>query len=174
MGDLLGLIAVICVIVSALSSNAKKKQKVERKKAAAMPVEAFGGQNAPQAKSVQAREPMIHLYDPAQEKQAEERRNAVAQPDIAPRVAPHVHVTPHRPDMFAGSMDADTNEGEDPCHEEQLNPVKGPRLMAPIQQEEPGLSLEWTGESMVKAFVMQEVLQRPCDRRKRMGSRTVQ
>lgn len=172
MGDFLALI-IIVFIVSALSSNSKKK-KAMKKKATVLPAEAFGGQNAPKAKSVQAREPMIHLYDPAQEKQVEARRNAVAQPDIAPRVAPHVHVTPHRPDMFAGSMNAETHEGEDPCHEEQLNPVKAPRLMAPVQQEEPGLSLEWTGESMVRAFVMQEVLQRPCDRRKRMGSRTVQ
>ena len=173
MGDFLVLIIIGC-IVSAISSNSKKK-KAMQKKATVLPSEAFDGQSAPQAKSVQAREPMIHLYDPTQEKQAEERKLVVAQPDIAPRVAPHVHVTPHRPDMFAGSMDAETHEGEDPYHEEQLNPVKGPRLMAPIQREEPGLSLEWTGESMVKAFVMQEVLQRPCDRRRtRVGSRTVQ
>lgn len=173
MGDFLALI-IIGFIVSALSKNSKKK-KVMKKKAAAMPTEAFGQEMGPQTASTQTREPIIHLYDPAKEKQAEERRIVVAQPDIAPRVAPHVHVTPHRPDMFAGSMDAETQEGEDPCHEEQLNPVEGTRLMAPIQQEEPGLSLEWTGESMVKAFVMQEVLQRPCDRRRtRVGSRTVQ
>jgi len=31
-------------------------------------------------------------------------------------------------------------------------------------REESGLTLDWSGENMVKAFVMQEVLKRPCER----------
>lgn len=66
---------------------------------------------------------------------------------------------------YAGSMLADTHEGEDPCHEDQLRAVPAP-VLSPTPEERPGLTLDWNGENMVKAFVMQEVLTRPCQRRR--------
>lgn len=165
MGDLLGLIVVISVIVSALSSKAEKKRKAAQKKAPAMPMEAFGG--SPQADAAETREPIIHLYDPAKDVPNQQLPHAAKQ--IAkPRVEPKVHVTPHLPDMFAGSLNAVTHEGEDPCHDELLTHAAQEARMAPVPEEKPGLTLEWTGDAMVKAFVMQEVLTRPCDRRRRI------
>lgn len=86
----------------------------------------------------------------------------VEQPSIAPRV----RVTPHLPDMFAGSMNAKTGEGEDPCHEDQLVSAAAPQI-APVPTEQPGLALNFSGNEMVRAVIMQEVLTRPCDRRRR-------
>lgn len=85
----------------------------------------------------------------------------VEQPSIAPRV----RVTPHLPDMFAGSMNAKTGEGEDPCHENQL--ASAAPQIAPVPTERPGLTLNFSGNEMVRAVIMQEVLTRPCDRRRR-------
>ncbi len=82
-----------------------------------------------------------------------------------PSIAPRVHVTPHLPEMFAGSMNAETGEGEDPCHEEQLSPDVPP--LAPVMTERPGLALSFSGSEMVRAVIMQEVLTRPCNRRRR-------
>ncbi|MGN0779943.1 MAG: hypothetical protein ACI4MJ_12380 [Aristaeellaceae bacterium] len=84
---------------------------------------------------------------------------------LAPRV--HTHTAPACPeDDNAGSMPYHSPEGVDPCHVEQLPPMTQPRpdtMQAPAEQ--PGIRLDWTGENMVKAFVMQEVLTRPCQRR---------
>lgn len=82
-----------------------------------------------------------------------------------PSIAPRVHVTPHLPDMFAGSMNAATGEGEDPCHEEQLS--SGAAQTMPVMTERPGLALNFSGSEMVRAVIMQEVLTRPCNRRRR-------
>ena len=41
-----------------------------------------------------------------------------------------------------------------------------PHTLYVLPVEKPGLQLEWTGENMVKAFIMQEVLTRPCQRRR--------
>ena len=49
----------------------------------------------------------------------------------------------------------------------ESKPVPRPEPITPPVTEKPGLTLEWNGESMVKAFIMQEVLTRPCERRGR-------
>jgi len=86
-------------------------------------------------------------------------------------VRPRMHVTPHTEDMFAGSMNANTGEGEDPCHEDELAPAVNPCELSPrMVQPAPatsGLNLTWTGDAMVKAVVMQEILTRPCQRARR-------
>ena len=89
-------------------------------------------------------------------------------PDISiPVASPTVH--PHvQPDCNAhdvpGSLGVTSLEGKDPCHEKQLSHA---RTMDAPSQEGTGLNLEWTGENLVKAFVMQEVLTRPCQRQAR-------
>ena len=79
---------------------------------------------------------------------------------IAPTV--HAHV---QPDCSThdqpGSLGVTSLEGRDPCHEEQLTHV---RSEAEPVQEAPALTLDWSGDSMVKAFIMQEVLTRPAHR----------
>ena len=55
-------------------------------------------------------------------------------------------------------------EGKDPCHEDELTLE---RTYAEAPQQQGGLTFDWSGESMVKAFVMQEVLTRPSQRRAR-------
>lgn len=88
---------------------------------------------------------------------------AVPNEVIAPTV--HAHVQPDcdthdKP----GSLGVASQEGKDPCHEDQLT---RPRSMQEPAEEEGGLTFDWSGENMVKAFVMQEILTRPCQRQAR-------
>lgn len=81
---------------------------------------------------------------------------------IMPMVHPHV-----APDCAAhdapGSLGETSMEGKDPCHEAELTLA---RTMDAAPQPEGGLTFDWFGENMVKAFVMQEVLTRPAQRRR--------
>ena len=59
------------------------------------------------------------------------------------------------PGSFA---EGNATEGLDPCHD-------GSSITASAADAGSGLNLDWSADSMVKAFVMQEVLTRPCQRR---------
>lgn len=98
-----------------------------------------------------------------------------AQPTVTPSVADipgqtiaptvHAHLQPDCDTHDApGSLGVTSTEGKDPCHEEQLTHV---RTVQEPAHEEPGMTFDWSGENMVKAFVMQEVLTRPCQRHAR-------
>ena len=82
---------------------------------------------------------------------------------IAPTVHAHVqpdcdtHDTP-------GSLGVTSSEGKDPCHEPQLTHA---RSTPETTEVEGGLTFDWSGQNMVKAFVMQEILTRPCQRQAR-------
>lgn len=67
-----------------------------------------------------------------------------------------------------GSLNTDTWEGVDPCHEEQFEEEGEDEgvILKEETEETAALQLEWKGEEMVKAFIMQEVLTRPCQRRR--------
>lgn len=88
----------------------------------------------------------------------------VAQPRVsvsAPTV--HTHLTPDCETHDApGSLGVGSSEGKDPCHEEQLT---AQRSMHDESEAAPALTLDWTGDSLVKSFIMQEVLTRPAQRR---------
>ena len=158
MDDFLGVVLVIIAVVSAISKNAKKKKKAQEQAQqiqTAVPKMKAMPKDAPKAAPV-AEESMLPPEAPA--------APAVRQ-EIAPRVEARVRVSPHM-EEYEGSLHAESTEGVDPCHEEQLSGRPALQL-APMPVETPGIRLEWTGENMVKAFIMQEVLQRPCDRRKR-------
>lgn len=100
---------------------------------------------------------------------------APAQPVIRPSmsfsdvpgqvITPTVH-THLQPDCdvhdASGSLGFVSTEGKDPCHDDQLTHERTTEAPAPA---EGGLTLDWSGESMVKAFIMQEVLTRPAQRR---------
>ena len=80
---------------------------------------------------------------------------------ITPTVHPHVQPDCETHDAPGGSLGVTTTEGKDPCHEVQLT---HPRTEEEPVAEEGGLTFDWTGENMVKAFVMQEILTRPAQR----------
>ncbi len=89
-------------------------------------------------------------------------------PSIAPRV--HTHVAPGGPAHdVQGSMEFKSTEGVDFCHEDMLPDVEQERPDFSLPEDErPGLNLQWTGDAMVKSFIMSEVLTRPCQRRRRV------
>ena len=158
MDDFLGVVLVIIAIVSAISKNAKKQKKAQEKSRqiqAAVPETTVMPKETPKTAPV-AEKSMLPPETPA--------APAIRQ-EIAPRVETRVRVSPHM-EEYEGSLHAESTEGIDPCHEEQLSGRPAPQL-APMPVETPGIRLDWTGENMVKAFIMQEVLQRPCERRRR-------
>ncbi|MBR4081984.1 MAG: hypothetical protein IKK21_09400 [Clostridia bacterium] len=81
---------------------------------------------------------------------------------IAPTV--HTHLDPNcDTHNVPGSLGAVSDEGFDPCHEEQFSE----RRASVTVTERPGLQLDLSGKALTQAFIMQEVLTRPCDRRPR-------
>lgn len=83
--------------------------------------------------------------------------------EITPTVHPHLEPDCDTHDA-PGSLGVTSTEGKDPCHEAQLT---HPRTTDDSVQEASGLTFDWSGENMVRAFVMQEVLTRPCQRQAR-------
>ena len=155
MDDLFAILVVVVSLIGlAAKSNKKKKASGQTARQPARPAAVTAAASAPAA----APPPM--------------------QGEAPHTPAPHVHelqpqvaVTPHTPDIFSGSMNASTGEGFDPCHEEELTPQREPCMVAPRpappQPAPAPLSLSWTGDDMVKAVVMQEILRRPCERQRR-------
>ena len=152
------LLVIVIGIISTISKAAKKQQSraaVEAHSAAAL---ARTGTAEP-APVPQAVVPAMSFGDvPGQ----------VAAPVIkpSPALAPTVH--PHiQPDCdthdVPGSLGVTSMEGKDPCHEDELTLE---RTVATPAKPEGGLQLEWSGENMVRAFIMQEVLTRPAQRRR--------
>ena len=86
---------------------------------------------------------------------------ASAQPTVHTHLAPdcETHDAPTN-----GSLGFTSTEGKDPCHEDQLIQQRDPLVAS--ETARPALTLDWNGDALVKAFVMQEVLTRPCDRRR--------
>lgn len=81
---------------------------------------------------------------------------------LAPSV--HTHVDPDCETHDApGSLGVTSMEGKDMCHEDQFDV----RSEMPVITERPGLQLDLSGKALTQAFIMQEVLTRPCDRRPR-------
>ena len=159
--DLFWVLIVVGLIVRAVGNSRKKKEQQQAKRQRQTMEEIFG-QDAAKPAGVQRTESKpvprpAEMLPPLRQEPAREA--------IAPRV--HVHTAPACPvDDDTGSLHYHSTEGVDPCHEEQLGERPVPQL-APVPVETPGIRLEWTGENMVKSFIMQEVLQRPCDRRRR-------
>lgn len=141
MEDILGFIVVLIGAIGAIIGSAsKKKQQAQRQYP---PIVSAPAQ--PQAAPA-----VVTPHDVPMQ---------VAQPTVHTHLAPDCDVHD-----ASGSLAFRSTEGKDPCHEEQLRQSHEP-LYEPSTQ--PGLTLDWTGDSMVKAFVMQEVLTRPSQRRAR-------
>lgn len=155
MEDAFSFIIVIIGVVASIASAIKKNRN---SKAAAKP---HWPSAADQPQPAEKKEP--HPYTPVQTTVLPPMDAAVPQQVIAPTV--HTHVQPDcdthdKP----GSLGVASLEGKDPCHEDQLT---HPRSMSEPVAEEGGLTFDWSGQNMVKAFVMQEILTRPCQRQAR-------
>ena len=74
---------------------------------------------------------------------------------------PTITVTEHDDSVYSGSMNANTGEGYDPCHDEQLAPLSAAEAMEPVTETAgSGLQLSWTGSDIVNGIVMSEILKR--------------
>ena len=150
------LIVIIGIVGSIISSSKKEKQrKAEEERRRASAARRMSVQNQP----VKA-EP--HPYAPQSVQPVSV--SSLSFGDVPGQIAPTVH--PHiQPDCVThdvpGSLGVTSMEGKDPCHEEQLITR---RTVAKAPAPATGLSFDWTGDSMVKAVVMQEVLTRPVNR----------
>lgn len=154
MEDLFSVIIVIIGIVGSIASSAKK---AKARKAADEAHWSAPAQQAPAAK----KEP--HPYVPVQTVVPPLSVTDAPGQVIAPTI--HAHVQPDCETHDApGSLGFASTEGKDPCHEEQLTTKRSFDEPAPA---EGGLTFDWSGENMVKAFVMQEVLTRPAQRHAR-------
>ena len=60
---------------------------------------------------------------------------------------------------YLGSLGVDTSEGADPCHEDQLQPIL-PFTQKEEDGEQPVSGLSWTGNDIVRGFIVSEVLSR--------------
>lgn len=171
--ELLGIIIVVLIVIG----NAAQKDKKKTQKARETAKQLGHGFNVSMEmleslanQQVAEPAPPAPPADPAPV-QTMMREPLVQEPlvrEVAqPRVHTHLAADCEEHDA-SGSLGVSSLEGKDPCHEQQLLPAKTPRPAEEVVAEEmPGLQLDWSGENMVKAFVMQEVLTRPCERRRR-------
>ena len=90
----------------------------------------------------------------------------VTQPEAfsepAPRLQPTVYVTPRDDSVYQGSLNAETGEGFDPCHDEdleRLNAVEAAPAVQPVS-DVPALPFGWTGSDIVRGVVISEILKR--------------
>ena len=79
-------------------------------------------------------------------------------PVVLPTVHPHVEPDCDTHDK-PGSLGVTSLEGKDPCHEPQLTHTRS--AIGESADTTEGLTFDWSGDSMVKTFVMQEILARP-------------
>ena len=155
--EALSVIFVIFAVISSLAKAAQRKngnaqQRVRQQRA----------QKAPQPRAVMP-------ASPAPAPQAAQQRQ---------ELRPTVSVTPHTEETFLGSLGEDSLEGVDPCHEDELAPADYPCQASPdamsgaaarprAAAQPSKLNLHWSGDEMLRAVVMSEILTRPCDRRRR-------
>ena len=69
----------------------------------------------------------------------------------------------HDDSLYKGSLNAETGEGYDPCHDEQMAPLtllETEPETAPAAPGAPGLRLTWTSNAIVQGMVMSEILNR--------------
>ena len=166
----MSLIVIVFSLIAMVNKNKKKQQKTQERR----PITVGMEPNAPKAVTTPAAPAQPATMLPPRPA----AKPAAAQMSIDDYVA--------RSAGKHGSMEGRTDhsahiscEGHDPCHEEQLRPAVRPSRTAPaaagatiaFREEDPALRLNFTGDELVRAFVMQEVLTRPCERVRRIGCR---
>lgn len=186
MEDILGfLFIIIMAVVSAANKKNKKKQQEVGRKAAREAIAAKGPKMVSPAESASladaAAAGAAALHDSAAHEMTarpgsiaeatheglhpcDEHSDApaeAAQPSVQPAMHLDQSTTPVR-----GSLNEDTHEGLHPCGEHERGMTRSDSLLGEEPEEESGIRLDWSGDSMVKAFIMQEVLTRPCMRKR--------
>lgn len=73
---------------------------------------------------------------------------------------PTIRLSDHDDSVYMGSLNAITGEGYDPCHDEQLKPLTRAETIEPAPAAAPGLQLHWSGDEIVRGFVVSEILKR--------------
>ena len=87
-----------------------------------------------------------------------DREDAAYRPAV---MRPTITVTEHDDSVYQGSLNAETGEGYDPCHDEQLSSLTAAEAVSPAAETvQPGLQLGWSGSDVVRGFVMSEILKR--------------
>lgn len=146
MGDILGLI-IFAFVLSAVFNGSRKQQTKQK------PPSGFPTMDADAPKAVVTQPAASHP---------------------ATMLPPRPEVT--RPGVSTeGRRSPHSREGVDPCHEDQLRPAVRPARVAPatlgktidFKEEKPAVELKFTGDELVRAVIMQEVLTRPCERNRR-------
>ncbi len=115
------------------------------------------------AKSQQASKARRSASAKPGENPAKQPENAAPAPEYnRPTVMqPTITLTEHDDSVYQGSLNAYTGEGFDPCHDEQLESLTLAETAAPAAEApEPGLQLSWTGNEIVRGFVMSQILER--------------
>ena len=143
---------IIVIVINALKSAQKKKEAEEARR---MPT-AKAQQPKQSAPKVQS-QPIVPM--PAH---AHTTVHAAK-----PKVHEHLAAECDLDAELQGSIGYDSPEGRDKCHEAELFPAHEKRPETPHEELQPGLKLDFSPNAMVQAMVMQEVLTRPCERRKR-------
>jgi len=152
IGEFFEMAWAIIIIVAAVSVSSAKKKAKERQR---------HFQPQPATVSPQPAAPKATTPAPAQMLPPLPKAAPVKSAPLRPTV--HVHVDPDCDTHdVPGSLGVTSLEGKDFCHQEQMEDLT--RTSFAAAREESGLTLDWSGENMVKAFVMQEVLKRPCER----------
>ncbi len=79
-----------------------------------------------------------------------------------PRLQPTVYVTPRDDSVYQGSLNAETGEGFDPCHDEDLERLNAAEAAPAVQpvSDVPALPFGWTGSDIVRGVVISEILKR--------------
>ena len=93
---------------------------------------------------------------PVPEKPAESARESMR------RMQPTITVTPRDDSVYRGSLNAETGEGYDPCHDddlERLNAAEAAPAAQPVS-DTPALPFGWTGSDIVRGVVISEILKR--------------
>ena len=134
------ILAIIWLLIAPILSAAKKQQAKNAKAGAAKQ----SGARAPKKQPETGNSTHV-MPEPA--------RPTVMQPSIT--------FTEHDDSVYQGSMNAVTGEGYDPCHDEQLAPLTRAEIApAAAPEAAPGLQLSFTGNEIVRGFVMSEILTR--------------
>lgn len=181
--DLLGFLFVIIGIIASIKKNQKKKQQAQARKAVRQEIASKKQNRAPysmesmqawfeeEAQDKKPAEPAVAASTGSIKEMTHEGlhpcdvHEGASQQVAQPRIQTRVQVT-EKPQVVMGSMGTDTHEGIHPCDEHEDESLQSDKPLMPMPVEKPGIQLDWTGENMVKAFIMQEVLTRPCQRKR--------
>ena len=100
--------------------------------------------------------------DPQMKEASEGSGEGLSPQQVYQTIQPTVGLGRHDDSLYRGSLNAETGEGFDPCHDEdleRLNAVEAAPAVQPVS-DVPALPFGWTGSDIVRGVVMSEILKR--------------